>query len=62
MKPSQFGHQANITKSIKIKVIVSIYNQIVCSIGEVAEWPNAAVLKTVALQGALGSNPSLSVF
>ena len=27
-----------------------------------AEWPNAAVLKTVASQGALGSNPSLSVF
>ncbi len=31
-------------------------------IGEVAEWSNAAVLKTVASQGALGSNPSLSVF
>ncbi len=30
------------------------------SLGEVAEWSNAAVLKTVVLQGTGGSNPSLS--
>ncbi|MBZ4676212.1 MAG: hypothetical protein JG782_831 [Anaerophaga sp.] len=29
-------------------------------IGEVAEWSNAAVLKTVDLHGSGGSNPSLS--
>ena len=28
--------------------------------GEVAEWSNAAVLKTVELKGSGGSNPSLS--
>lgn len=28
--------------------------------GELAEWSNAAVLKTVDLQGSGGSNPSLS--
>jgi hypothetical protein len=28
--------------------------------GEMAEWSNAAVLKTVELQGSGGSNPSLS--
>ncbi len=28
--------------------------------GEVAEWSNAAVLKTVGLHGPGGSNPSLS--
>ena len=28
--------------------------------GEVAEWSNAAVLKTVDVQASLGSNPSLS--
>ena len=28
--------------------------------GEVAEWSNAAVLKTVDLHGSGGSNPSLS--
>ena len=30
------------------------------SFGEVAEWPNAAVLKTVASQGAVSSNLTLS--
>ena len=30
------------------------------SIGELAEWSNAAVLKTVELKGSGGSNPSLS--
>lgn len=35
-----------------------LYNLI---LGEMAEWSNAAVLKTVVLQGTLGSNPSLSV-
>ena len=29
-------------------------------IGEVAEWSNAAVLKTVDSKGSGGSNPSLS--
>ena len=29
-------------------------------IGELAEWSNAAVLKTVDLNGSGGSNPSLS--
>ncbi len=29
-------------------------------IGEMAEWSNAAVLKTVDLNGSGGSNPSLS--
>ena len=29
-------------------------------IGELAEWSNAAVLKTVDLHGSGGSNPSLS--
>ena len=29
-------------------------------IGEMAEWSNAAVLKTVDLKGFGGSNPSLS--
>jgi hypothetical protein len=28
--------------------------------GELAEWSNAAVLKTVVLQGTVGSNPTLS--
>ncbi len=28
--------------------------------GEMAEWSNAAVLKTVDLRGSGGSNPSLS--
>ncbi len=28
--------------------------------GELAEWSNAAVLKTVDLHGSGGSNPSLS--
>ncbi len=28
--------------------------------GEMAEWSNAAVLKTVDLNGSGGSNPSLS--
>lgn len=28
--------------------------------GEVAEWSNAAVLKTVVPQGTVGSNPTLS--
>ncbi len=30
------------------------------TLGEMAEWSNAAVLKTVVLQGTGGSNPSLS--
>ena len=30
------------------------------NIGEMAEWSNAAVLKTVDLHGSGGSNPSLS--
>ena len=30
------------------------------NIGEMAEWANAAVLKTVDLNGSGGSNPSLS--
>ena len=30
------------------------------SIGEVAEWSIAAVLKTVVLRGTRGSNPCLS--
>ena len=30
------------------------------NIGELAEWSNAAVLKTVDLNGSGGSNPSLS--
>ncbi len=30
------------------------------TLGEMAEWSNAAVLKTVILQGIGGSNPSLS--
>ena len=30
--------------------------------GEVAEWSNAAVLKTAVLSGTEGSNPSLSDF
>ena len=30
------------------------------SLGEVAEWSIAAVLKTVELRGSGGSNPSLS--
>ena len=29
-------------------------------IGKMAEWSNAAVLKTVELRGSGGSNPSLS--
>ena len=29
-------------------------------VGEMAEWSNAAVLKTVVLKGTGGSNPSLS--
>ena len=32
------------------------------SIGEVAEWSIAAVLKTVELRGSRGSNPCLSAF
>ena len=28
--------------------------------GEVAEWSNATVLKTVELKGSVGSNPTLS--
>ena len=33
---------------------------IIKNFGEVAEWPNAAVLKTVASQGAVSSNLTLS--
>ena len=35
-------------------------NEIKFDIGEMAEWSNAAVLKTVDLNGSGGSNPSLS--
>ena len=35
-------------------------NVIPLSVGEVAEWSIAAVLKTVELRGSGGSNPSLS--
>ena len=34
--------------------------QTVRSLGEVAEWSIAAVLKTVVLRGTRGSNPCLS--
>lgn len=51
--------------------IVKIFSQFVLQIklnpyfcnrneGEMAEWSNAAVLKTVDLHGSGGSNPSLS--
>ena len=33
---------------------------VLLSLGEVAEWSIAAVLKTVELRGSGGSNPSLS--
>ena len=39
----------------KIKKLV-----LLLSLGEVAEWSIAAVLKTVDLRGSGGSNPSLS--
>ena len=44
-----------------------LINSKLCSLnikkyGEVAEWSNAAVLKTVDLHGSGGSNPSLSAF
>ena len=32
------------------------------SLGEVAEWSNVAVLKTVVAKATVGSNPTLSVF
>lgn len=35
-------------------------SEIKFDIGEMAEWSNAAVLKTVDLNGSGGSNPSLS--
>ncbi len=35
-------------------------DEIKFDIGEMAEWSNAAVLKTVDLNGSGGSNPSLS--
>ena len=36
------------------------WNEIKFDFGEMAEWSNAAVLKTVDLNGSGGSNPSLS--
>lgn len=33
---------------------------IILVIGDVAEWPNAAVLKTVIPRGIVGSNPTVS--
>ena len=42
-------------------IIWQIRNLVVLlSLGEVAEWSIAAVLKTVELRGSGGSNPSLS--
>ena len=32
------------------------------ALGEMAEWSNAVVLKTIVLKGTGGSNPSLSAF
>ena len=36
------------------------WSEIIFDFGEMAEWSNAAVLKTVDLNGSGGSNPSLS--
>ena len=36
------------------------WSEITFDFGEMAEWSNAAVLKTVDLNGSGGSNPSLS--
>ena len=35
-------------------------NPVIITNGELAEWSNAAVLKTVVPQGTRGSNPLLS--
>ena len=40
-----------------LEVIYKIYTFVH---GEMAEWSNAVVLKTIVLQGTGGSNPSLS--
>ena len=37
----------------------NLYTQVV-KFGEMAEWPNAVVLKTIEPKGSGGSNPSLS--
>ncbi len=41
---------------------ISEFSVIVQYLGEMAEWSNAVVLKTIVLQGTGGSNPSLSAF
>ena len=41
-------------------VNITIYNRDLWLSGELAEWSNAAVLKTVEPKGSGGSNPSLS--
>ena len=38
----------------------SLYSNLI-RYGEMAEWSIAAVLKTVELEGSVGSNPTLSV-
>ena len=37
----------------------NLYTQVI-KFGEMAEWPNAVVLKTIEPKGSGGSNPSLS--
>ncbi len=42
------------------KIFAEFPNLITFAPGEMAEWSNAAVLKTVDLNGSGGSNPSFS--
>jgi hypothetical protein len=37
-----------------------LVTQLLWTPGEMAEWPNAVVLKTIEPKGSEGSNPSLS--
>ena len=57
-------HFVDVTKKIIEKFFKKyLVNSKKCSTfapGEMAEWSNAAVLKTVDLHGSGGSNPSLS--
>ncbi len=54
------GIKRRIEPRCLISLLVAYSLWLVAVFGEVAEWPKAAVLKTVELKGSGGSNPSLS--
>ena len=54
------GHKAVVDAVGKLSTISGRIDH--ATLGEVAEWPNAPVLKTDVPQGTGGSNPPLSAF